>query len=107
MKVAIAIRDKNLSARLDDRFGRSKFFCIFDLNTEKALFIENIYANEQDGVGKNVVDLLNEHDIQMIVACEFGRKVRTLLEKKKIQMVIVQNSSLTGEEILKIIKKTN
>lgn len=103
MKVAIAIRGKNLTERLDERFGRSKHFCVYDFNTDKAVFIENNFTTEQDGVGKHVVDLLTEQDVQMIVACEFGRKVRSILEKKKIQMVIVQNSSLTGEDILKMI----
>lgn len=105
MKVAIALRGNNLTEKLDDRFGRSKYFCIYDLNSKTAGFIENKYAAEQDGVGKHVVDLMAEQDVQMIIACEIGRKVRTILEKKKIQMVIVQNVSLTGEEILKKILK--
>lgn len=106
MKVAIAIRGKNLTERLDDRFGRSKYFCIYDFNTDNTFFIENSYTTAQDGVGKHVVDLLTEQDVQMIVACEFGRKVKSILEKKKIQMVIVQNSSLNGNDILEMIRKS-
>ena len=103
MKLAIALRGNNLTEKLDDRFGRSKYFCIYDLNSKTADFLENKYATEQDGVGKHVIDLLVDQNVEMIIACEIGRKVRTILEKKKIQMVIVHNVSLTGEEILEKI----
>jgi len=105
MKLAIALKGNHLNERLDDRFGRCKYFCIYDLNSKTATFIKNKYATEPDGVGKHVVDLLAEYHVHMIIACEFGRKVRTLLEKQKIQMVIVHNVSLTGEEILKKIQE--
>jgi len=105
MKLAIALKGNHLNERLDDRFGRSKYFCIYDLNSKTASFIKNKYATEPDGVGKHVVDLLAEYNVRMIISCEFGRKVRILLEKKKIQMVIVYNVSLTGEEILKKIQR--
>ncbi len=82
-----------------DRFGRSKYFCIYDLNSKTSGFIKNKYTTEPDGVGKHVVDILAEYNVHTIISCEFGRKVRTLLEKQKIQMVIVHNVSLTGEEI--------
>ncbi|MCD4729393.1 MAG: hypothetical protein K8R74_02250 [Bacteroidales bacterium] len=100
MKLAIALRGNNLTEKLDDRFGRSKYFCIYDLNSKTAGFVENKHATEQDGVGKHVIDLLVDQNVEMIIACDFGRKVRTTLEKKKIQMVIVHNVSLTGEEVL-------
>jgi len=103
MKLAIALRGKNLTERLDDRFGRSKYFCVYDSNSDSSIFIENIYAKEKDGVGKKVVELLTKQDVQMIIASEFGPKVRNLLEKKKIQMVIIQDLSFTGENILKKI----
>lgn len=105
MKIALALKGNNLAEKLDDRFGRSNYFCIYNFNDKTAKFIKNKYANETDGVGKNVSELLIDQNVEMIVAAEFGRKVRTILEKKKIQMVIVQNSSLTGEEIIKMIKK--
>lgn len=105
MKLAIALQGKNLTQRLDDRFGRSKYFCIYNSNSKTSNFIENIYAKEKDGVGRQVVDLLAEQGVQMIIASEFGPKVRSLLEKMKIQMVIIQDVSLTGDEILKKILK--
>ncbi len=105
MKLAIALKGNNLTEKLDDRFGRSKYFCIYDLDSKTTSFIKNKYAAEKDSVGKHVVDLLIDQNIEMIVACEYGRKVRTILEKKKIQMVMVQDVSLTGEEIIKKIQE--
>ena len=105
MKLAIALKGNRLNERLDNRFGRSKYFCIYDVNSKTPSFIKNKYATEPDCVGKQVVDLLAEHHVYMVIASDFGRKVRTLLEKKKIQMVIVHNVSLTGEEIIKKIQR--
>lgn len=104
MKVAIALRGDQLSEKLDDRFGRSKYFCIYNMEQKTTTFIKNTFASEPDGVGKNVVELLTNQNIDMIVATEFGRKVRTLLENQKIQMVIIQDTSLTGDDVLKKIK---
>lgn len=105
MKIAIAIKGDNLSNELDDRFGRSNYFCIYDLVTNTSKFIKNDFANDESGVGKQVVRMLMEQNIEMVIACEIGHKVKALLEKKKIQMVIMQNTSLSGEEVLKMIKK--
>lgn len=105
MKIAIALKGDQLSEKMDDRFGRSKYFCIYDTEQKTTAFIKNTFAYEPDGVGKNVVELLTKQGIEMIVATEFGRKVRTLLENQKIQMVIIQDTSLTGDEVLKKIRK--
>lgn len=104
MKLAIALKGDHLTEQLDARFGRSKYFCIYNTETKSADFLKNKFASETDGVGKQVVDLLLERDVKMIVACEIGRKVRTILEKNKIQMVIMQDASLNGEEVLKKIR---
>lgn len=104
MKIAIAIKGDNLSEELDDRFGRSKYFCIYNLETKNPRFIKNDFANDENGVGKHVVGMLMEQNIEMIIACEIGNKVKALLEKKKIQMVIMQDNSLTGEEVLQKIR---
>lgn len=103
MKIAIALKGDHLTEQLDDRFGRSKYFCIYNTETKNADFLINKFASESDGVGKQVAELLMEKHVKMIVACDFGRKVRTLLEKEKIQMVIVQDTLLTGVEVLKKI----
>jgi len=104
MKIAIALKGDHLTEQLDDRFGRSKYYCIYDIETKRADFIKNNFATETDGVGKQVVDLLMGQNVKMIIACEFGRKVRTILEKNKIQMVIMQDALLTGEDVLKKIR---
>lgn len=104
MKIAIALKGDQLTEKLDDRFGRSKYFCVYDMDINEASFIKNKFTNEEDGVGKQVVDLMIAYHVELIVATEFGRKVRTLLENKKIQMVILQDTSLSGEEVLQKIK---
>lgn len=104
MKLAIALKGNQLTDKLDDRFGRSNYFCIYDLNTKISRFIQNKFVSETDGVGKNVTDLLITQNVEMIIASEFGRKVRTILENRKIQMVILQNTSLSGQEILEKIQ---
>jgi predicted Fe-Mo cluster-binding NifX family protein len=104
MKITIALRGNHLNDRLDEYFGRSNFFCIYDLSINSAQFIKNEFIADKEGVGKLAVDLLLGHKVEMIVASKFGRKVRTILEKKKIQMVIVQDTSLSGNDILRMIK---
>lgn len=104
MKIAIAIKGSHLSEALDDRFGRSKYFCIYDLVTKSSIFINNEFAKDESGVGKQVVDLILDQKVEMIIACEFGRKVRTMLENKNIQMVIIKDTALTGDDVIKMIK---
>lgn len=104
MKIAIAIKGEHLSEELDDRFGRSKYFCIYDIVTKTPRFIKNDFADDENGVGKHVVGMLIEQNIEMIIACEIGHKVKALLEKKKIQMVIMQDNSITGDEVLQKIR---
>lgn len=80
MKIAICTIGNDLSANLDDRFGRSTNYLIFDDETNEFTVIENSAKNEGSGAGGKAVSLLNENKVDVVLSPHVGPKAQTALE---------------------------
>jgi predicted Fe-Mo cluster-binding NifX family protein len=105
MKLAITLSGDKITDKIDHHFGRCKYFCIHDPDENISMFIENKFAGNKDGVGRNVVELIVKHQVNLVISREFGQKVKLLLEKHKIQMVRIHDESITGDKVLQKIQK--
>lgn len=100
MITAITAQSNDSKAQMDERFGRSPFFAIYDQKNGKTEFIKNPYKDDQGGVGTRIVELLANKDVTQIVAFEFGPKAKSLLEQLKIQMIVPEETNLSVNQII-------
>lgn len=60
MKIAIPVDKQNLAAGVNQTFGRTPYFLIYDTETKENVFIDNSAAASQGGAGikaaQNIVD---------------------------------------------------
>lgn len=106
MKTVITSKGNNLQSKFDLRFGRAGWFCVYDRTTKTTEFIENSFKDLNGGAGTKASELIAEHGASQVVSGDFGPKAKSLLERLKIQMIILDESQLKIEDIINKIEKS-
>jgi predicted Fe-Mo cluster-binding NifX family protein len=96
MKAFIAVKNNNgIESQVDDRFGRSGYFVIYDLDQEKILFIEeNRYRQDGHGVGIAVGNHVVECGCELAIGAQPGPKAEMVLRKGNVNFFRVENCSV-------------
>ncbi|SHJ72657.1 Predicted Fe-Mo cluster-binding protein, NifX family [Tangfeifania diversioriginum] len=104
MKIAITSEKKGLRSKFDLRFGRAGWFCIYDTENGEVIFTENENKDANGGAGTKTAEKMAELNVSQIISGDFGPKAKALLEKFKIQMVILDEGNKTINEIIERLK---
>lgn len=104
MKTIITASGNTRESQFDLRFGRAKYFCLYDSDNDSATFIENDNKDAQGGAGTKAAELAMEHNVKRIISGDFGPKAKKVLEKMDVQMVIMEDNSLSVAAIIDKIK---
>ena len=103
-KTIITSTGNNTESQFDKRFGRAKYFCIYDTKTGETEFIENENVNAQGGAGTKTVEKMVELNVSKVISGDFGPKAKDLLDKFNIQMVIIQDDGISITDVINKIK---
>lgn len=88
MKIAIAATNKEKSAQISDQGGRAPYYLIFD---EKGILLEKIknpFAVGGGGAGFAVAKMMQNKDVDIVVAGTIGEKMAKALEERKIKWYV-------------------
>jgi len=105
MKMAVTSSGNQLQSTFDMRFGRSAWFCLFDTATNSVEFIENEHKNANGGAGTKAAENIAELGVTQVISGDFGPKAKALLERLKIQMIVLDENEKTIQEIVNTILK--
>ena len=100
MKTIITSTGNELSSKLDLRFGRAKYFCLYDENTRETKFYKNEQVNAQSGAGTKAAEKMVELGVKKVISGDFGPNAKNLLNKFQIQMVVIQDDNNTVQDII-------
>ena len=103
MKTAITSSGDNLLSSFNVRFGRAKYFCIYNEENGDISFIKNENANQRGGAGTKAVEKLIKLGVKKVISGDFGTKSSSLLEQANIQMVILSDGDKTIQEVIDFI----
>jgi len=103
MKVAITSTGNNLESKLDQRFGRCKYFVIYDTESRAMEFVPNSNKDVEEGAGPASVQLVASKKVNKIISGEFGIKIKSMLDSLKIQMIILKEPEKTIREIIEML----
>ena len=89
MKIAVSATDKNLTSRVDPRFGRAAFFILLD--TESGAF--EAHDNQQNlnaaqGAGIQAAENVSRLKAEVVLTGHCGPKAFRVLEAAGIQVVV-------------------
>lgn len=100
MKTAITSTGDNLESKLDLRFGRTIWLCIYDKEAKNIQFVKNENKDSLGGAGTKTAELIAEMGVTQVISGDFGPKAKTLLEQLKIQMIILNESNKSVKDII-------
>jgi len=100
---AITSTGKTEKSFLDLRFGKCMNIVVFNPSKNQFSIIENPFRDGEHS-GIQLVGLLKELKITSIITGEIGPKTSDLLEKEKIQLILLQEDKIRIETIMDRIK---
>jgi len=96
---AISSTGKTEKSFLDLRFGKCENIVTYNSDNAELSFFENPFKNT-DYSGVKLVEFLHEKGVSVIITGEVGPKVNSLLEKKRLQLVLLHEERIKIEEII-------
>ena len=85
MKIAICTKGNDLNAPLDERFGRSENYLIFDDQTNEFVVVENTAKQESSGAGGASVKILADNKVSVALSPHVGPKAHQALDAFEIR----------------------
>ena len=104
MKVAITVTQANLNAEIDQRFGRSKFFAIFDTENGNVEFMDNgINLEAATGAGVQAASNVINSGAKVVITGNCGPKAFRVLSEGGVKVIIGAAGSLS--EVIEKFKR--
>lgn len=82
--VAVAALSLDESSEISAFAAHAPNFLLFDERGNLKEIIANPYANLHEDIGDQVVTLLEEHDVRLMIAGDFGSHLADALDRKHI-----------------------
>jgi predicted Fe-Mo cluster-binding NifX family protein len=101
---AISSTGKTEKSFLDLRFGKCENVVLYNSGSDTFTIVENPYKNSEHS-GIKLVKFLQNENVTAIITGEVGPNVCILLEKEKLQLVLLQEERIKIEDILERIRK--
>lgn len=96
---AISSAGKTEKSFLDLRFGKCENVVFYNATKDNFSIIENPYKNSEHS-GIKLVKFLQNENVTTIITGEVGPMVSDLLEKEKLQLVLLQEERIKIEDVL-------
>ncbi|QOR36710.1 NifB/NifX family molybdenum-iron cluster-binding protein [Clostridium sp. 'deep sea'] len=108
MKIAIPVKGSKLTDVINERFGRSEAFIIY--NDGEFKVINNEAANAPGGAGVSTAQLMCDENVEVILAMRVGPKALDVINTAEIKLYEAKEGTV-AENILefeaKKLKKCN
>ncbi len=102
MKVAIPISAEDLNAPMETRFGRSRYFLIYDHTTNTKTIEVNSAFDSRGGAGIKTSEYLISLGVTDIISPEVGPNALRVLQSANISIYLGEDS-LPSELIQKLL----
>ncbi len=100
MKIAVTSTEKSIDSNVDLRFGRCRYFAIYDTELKIYEFIVNNAKRQEENAAITAADILVENNVKKVISGDFGLNAKVVLNKKKIGMIIVNDKNKTVEQVI-------
>lgn len=101
---AISSTGKTEKSVLDLRFGKCLYIVVFNSEKNEYTISENPFKDGENS-GINLVKYLKKEGVTTIITGEVGPKVSQMLEKEKLQLVLLSEERIKIDEVLTRIRK--
>ena len=82
--IAVATLEKTENSQIGDKAARAPYYLIFDKRGALLEVVSNPFRDTASGAGAKVADLLASKNVSVVVAGDFGHKMKFALDEKGI-----------------------
>ncbi len=82
--IAVATLEKTENSQLSDKAAHAPYYLIFDKGGNLLEVISNPFLDAVRGAGPKVADLLASKNVGVVVAGDFGHKMKSALDERGI-----------------------
>lgn len=87
MKIGVTARGTELTSGVDPRFGRARYFIVFDTETEEVRAVDNaVNLNAVQGAGVQAAECVTREGVQALVTGHCGPKAFRVLRAAGIRV---------------------
>ncbi len=105
MKIAITSMGEGAGSEMDQRFGRAKYFMIYDTETKEYETLSNTdAAGGVQGAGIKTGELLSKNGVEVVITGHCGPKAFSVLAAAKIK-VVMNNGGTVTEAVRRFLKE--
>jgi predicted Fe-Mo cluster-binding NifX family protein len=94
--IAVPVKDKGADPQLEERFGRSYYFCLINDGGERKI-IENEAPSSPSGAGVQTVQMLADEGVDIVISPEVGPKAMTAMEQLGMKVFHIGNAGTLSE----------
>ncbi|AQS58740.1 NifB/NifX family molybdenum-iron cluster-binding protein [Desulforamulus ferrireducens] len=105
MRVAVSASGQTLSEQLNPRLGRCEYFVIVDDVTNDTIAVENTGRLSTGAAGIATANLLNNHQVDVVITGKVGPNAFTALQAAGIK--VYSSTGGTIEDVLKKYRQGN
>lgn len=98
MKLAIPVENKDENSNMYDRFGRSTFYAIYDVDTDSYEFVTNPASDARGGAGVQAVQFLISKEVTAVVAPQLGPNADNALKRANVEAF--QGEAISVKELV-------
>ncbi|WP_028581006.1 NifB/NifX family molybdenum-iron cluster-binding protein [Desulfogranum japonicum] len=97
MKVCITSTGRDTESLVDERFGRTPYFIIFNTETDTAETVENTSSGNAQGAGIGAASLIVDHGVHHLLTGRLGPKATDALQSSGIHVT----EGISGQSTVK------
>ncbi|ADY12480.1 NifB/NifX family molybdenum-iron cluster-binding protein [Sphaerochaeta globosa] len=94
MIVAVPAEEQKLDSPLCVSFGRAPYYCVFDTETQKSIFIVNEAAQSPGGAGIQAAQDLVDANITTLITFRLGENAAKVLTTAGVSLLKALNLSI-------------
>jgi predicted Fe-Mo cluster-binding NifX family protein len=100
MRIAVTATGKTSDSEVDQRFGRARYFIVFDTDTEEYSVIDNqINVNATQGAGIQAGEVMSRERVEVLLTGHCGPNAFKTLQAAGV--TVVTNASGSVEDAVK------
>lgn len=94
MKIIITAQSIEINSRMDSRFGRCRFFHIYDTETNKTQIIENPGFDARGGAGIQAANYILDNNADVLITGHLGPNASEILKNSNLKIFMSIEKSI-------------
>lgn len=94
MKIAMPVENNSIEASVCPSFGRTPYFLVYDLDTNRSSFIDNSAAASSGGAGIKAAQLIVDSKVDALLTPRCGQNAADVLNEASVSIYKITSMSI-------------